>query len=118
MGLLGDKVKKKKRQNRSNMIVSSVSNALYKFVKGFPKGVEEKEIAVMLSPRQEDIDVYIVALSEKAQIVRVCAQYKGSALAAQLFSLSGMDISRFMPDQALTDIQTNEQNDECTGTSE
>ncbi len=117
MGLLGDRIKKEKKKNRANMVVSSISGALYRFVKGFPKGAEEKEIAVMLSPGQEDIDVYIVALSDKAKIVRVCTQFKGSALAAKLFSLSGMDLSRFIPDQALTDIQ-NEQNDECTGTSE
>ena len=118
MGLLGNRVKKEKRQNRTNTIVSSISHALYKFVKGFPKGAGEKEIAIMLAPEKKDVDVYFVALSDKAEIVRICAKYKGSELASQLFNMPGMDISRFIPDQVLMDLQKNDQNDECTGTSE
>lgn len=120
---LGSKLREEKKQKRINTIVASVSNALYKFVKGFPKGAEEKEIAVMLSPGQEDIDIYFVALAEKdkkIEVVRVCTQYKGSTLAAQLFKNipAGLNISRLIPDQFMMDIQTNDQNNECAGKRE
>ena len=82
-GIIG-KLKKKRNNVLLHAVLVKIADALYQFRQGFPLGADEKEVVFMLSPEKKDLNVYIVALNEKAEIKRMCAKYKGTELVARL----------------------------------
>ncbi len=97
MGLL-NKAKQKRNEFLLGTVVKKLSGWLAGLCGGMPLDAAngEKEAAVMLSPRQDDTAIYLVALNERGAIVRVAAKYSGAELAAMLtgkLKAAGVDLS-------------------------
>ncbi len=84
MGKLLDKLKRKRNDMLLQTVQAKIAERLYKFQQGFPLGTDEKEVVFMLSPEKKDLNVFIVALNEKAEIKRMVAKYTASELVARL----------------------------------
>lgn len=99
MGLL-QKIKEKRNAVLLEAVAKQISKRLHDFTQGVPRGEGESEVVIMLSPKEADTDVYVVALDEKGKAARVCAKYQASGLVAMLggkLQDAGVDLSGLMP---------------------
>ncbi len=95
MGLL-NKVRNKRNELVFEKLAKHISGRLAAFCEGMPLADGEKEMAVMLAPRKDDTTVYLVALNEHGQIVRVAVRYSGVELAALVsgkLNAAGVDLN-------------------------
>lgn len=99
MGLL-QKIKEKRNAVLLEAVAKQISKRLHDFTQGVPRGEGERETAIMLSPAEKDTDVYVVALDDAGQIVRICSKYQATGLVAMLgvkIQEAGIDLSGMMP---------------------
>ena len=116
MGLLA-KVRNKRNEMVFEALAKKISSGLAAFCEGIPLADGEKEMAVMLSPRKDDTTVYLVALNEHGQIVRVATRYSGVELAALVggkLKAAGVDLNGIGTASAMVE-PLNETDDERIG---
>lgn len=116
MGVL-EKVRNKRNKLLFETLAQKISGSLAAFCEGMPLADGEKEMAVMLSPRKNDTTVYLVALNEHGQTVRVAARYSGVELAALVsgkLKAAGVDLNGIGAASAMVE-PLNETGDERIG---